>query len=169
MTSKFNKRRPLISPVIFFFIFFTALMFNAVSWAVEHGLIERLRVDLLARPSGPMWFRFLLQPFMASIAALRDGIKDARTGRSPYFWTVLTNPAKRSARLREGIRATSKIIVLAVVLDGIYQYIELKTFYPFEALIVGATLGFIPYLLLRGPVGRVARWWHGDASLDKIQ
>ena len=106
---------------------------------------------------------------MASIAAFRDGIKDARTGRSPYFWTVLTNPAERSARLREGIKATSKIIVLAVVLDGIYQYIELKTFYPLEALIVGVTLGFIPYLLLRGPVGRVARWWHGDASLDKIR
>jgi hypothetical protein len=34
----------------------------------------------------------------------------------------------------------------------------LKTFYPGEAEIVAILLAFVPYLLLRGPVARVARW-----------
>ena len=38
-----------------------------------------------------MTFRFILQPIMATIAALYDGIKDARTGRSPYLWTILSS------------------------------------------------------------------------------
>ena len=36
-----------------------------------------------------MKFRFILQPSMAAIAAIRDGLKDARTGRSPYFWAIV--------------------------------------------------------------------------------
>ena len=39
-----------------------------------------------------MAFRFILQPVMAAIFAIRDGMKDARAGRSPYFWTVLHDP-----------------------------------------------------------------------------
>jgi hypothetical protein len=46
---------------------------------------------------------------MATLAALFDGIKDARTGRSPYFWTILTNPAERAVRLHEGLISTSRI------------------------------------------------------------
>jgi hypothetical protein len=34
----------------------------------------------------------------------------------------------------------------------------LKTLYPGEAVVVALLLGFIPYLLLRGPVARIARW-----------
>jgi hypothetical protein len=122
-----------------------------------HEIFNRIWDDLIARPSGPMAFRFLLQPAVAIILAIRDGIKDARDGRSPYFWTVLTNPAERKSRLGEGVRATGKIIVLALVLDAIYQLIELGRFYPFEALIVAVVLGFVPYLLVRGPAARVAR------------
>jgi hypothetical protein len=44
-------------------------------------------------------------------------------------------------------------------MDAIYQATVLKTFYPGEAVIVAILLAFVPYLLLRGPVARVARWW----------
>ena len=47
-----------------------------------------------------MSFRFFLQPTMAILFAIRDGIKDARTGRSPYVWTILHKPEERRARLR---------------------------------------------------------------------
>jgi len=50
-----------------------------------------------------MTFRFILQPIMAAIAAVYDGVKDARTGRSPYLWAILTNPVERGGRLREGL------------------------------------------------------------------
>jgi hypothetical protein len=123
------------------------------------GLAELQRIwdNLLARPGGSLAFRFLLQPAMSTIFAVRDGIKDARGGRAPYFSTVLSNPNERLARLREGVAATGKIILLGILIDGVYQAIEFKTFYPVEALKVAILLAFIPYLLIRGPVTRIAR------------
>ena len=46
---------------------------------------ERVWQNLLDRPGGPMTFRFILQPCMAAIAALHDGVNDAKLGRAPFF------------------------------------------------------------------------------------
>jgi hypothetical protein len=105
---------------------------------------------------GALSFRFILQPSMAAIVAVYDGLKDARHGRSPYLWTILRNPRKRIGRLREGLNATARIILLCVVMDAIYQVLELKTFHPNEVLIVALLLAFVPYLVIRGFVTRVA-------------
>ena len=43
-------------------------------------------------------------------------------------------------------------------MDVVYQLIVLKTFYPGEAVIVAIALALLPYLLLRGPIARIARW-----------
>jgi hypothetical protein len=134
--------------------------------AIEYGFSPEVRQraweDLLGRPGGPMTFRFILQPSMAAIAALLDGIKDAKSGRSPYFWTVLTKPRERGGRLYEGLISTGRIILLGLCMDAIYQVVEFKTFYPVEAVIVAIVLAFVPYLLLRGPFARVVAWWRGD-------
>jgi hypothetical protein len=119
-------------------------------------LLTRFWSDLLARPSGPLALRFLVQPIVATILAVRDGLKDARGGRSPYFWTLVADPARRRASLRDGLRSVGKIIVLAFILDAIYQF-TLGEFYPVEALVVAVALGVLPYLLFRGPVARLAR------------
>jgi hypothetical protein len=105
-----------------------------------------------------MRFRFFLQPLMAAIAAIHDGREDARAGRSPYFMTVLRNPQERVGRLREGLNATARIILLGLAMDVIYQLLVLKTFYPNEALVIALLLAFVPYLIIRGLVFRVARW-----------
>jgi len=130
---------------------------------------ERIWQNLLDRPGGPMTFRFILQPIMATIAALYDGIKDARTGRSPYLWTILTNSAKRGGRLREGLVSTARVILLGLCMDLIYQFIEFDTFHPAEAVIIALLLAFVPYLLLRGPCGRIVRWWRGDEPANEIR
>src|SRR5262245_11832084 len=139
-----------------------------VAGILLHGVgvaeFQRLWADVVARPGGSLALRFVLQPTMSTIFAVRDGIRDARTGRSPYFWTVMSDPDKRRARLQEGLRATGKIILLAIALDAVYQFIEFRTFYPVEALIVAIVLAFIPYVLIRGPVARIARRWHRDAA-----
>ena len=119
----------------------------------------RLWHDLLARPSGPFAFRFLLQPTMAAIAAIRAGIVDARTGRSPYFLALWTEPAERAARLHEGTSATARIFLLGLVMDSIYQFVVLRKFYPLEAFVVSLVLAVMPYFLIRGPAARVVRWW----------
>lgn len=106
-----------------------------------------------------MTFRFILQPTMATIAALHDGLEDARTGRAPYFWTVLSNSAERVGRLREGIFAVARIMLLGFAMDAIYQWRVLGTFYPGEAVIITLILAVLPYFILRGPIARIARWW----------
>jgi ABC-type glycerol-3-phosphate transport system permease component len=120
---------------------------------------NRVWKDIFDRPAGPMAFRFILQPTMALIAALHDGIRDARRGRSPYLWTILRDPQKRGERIREGLISTSRIVLLGLVMDMIYQYEVLRTFYPGEAVLMVLLLALIPYFVLRGPIARVARRW----------
>ena len=135
---------------------------------VQYGLSDEVRhrmwTDLLDRPGGPMTFRFILQPIMAAIAALIDGIRDARLGRSPYFWTILSDGQRRTRRLREGFISTARIILLGIGMDAIYQYRVLKTFYPDEAVIIALTLAVVPYLIIRGPVARIARRWRSSPA-----
>jgi len=113
--------------------------------------------DLAGRVGGPMKLRFILQPTMAAIFAIRAGLKDARDGKAAYFWAIITSPAHRSDLLHEGWKAVSKVFVMAVIIDAIYQYVAFRWFYPGEALVVAFTLAFIPYLLIRGPVNRIAQ------------
>ena len=54
----------------------------------------------------------------------------------------------------------AKAFVIAVMIDCIYQIIELRWFYPSEALMVAAILAVLPYLLMRGPLNRIARRWY---------
>jgi len=118
---------------------------------------ERVWANLSGRLSGPMPLRLFLQPTMSLIAALHDGVKDARTGRPPYFFTVLTDPNRRIAALNEGLISTSRVLFAGIVVDAVYQIRFLKTFYPGEAVFTALLLAFVPYLLLRGPISRIAR------------
>jgi len=113
--------------------------------------------NLVGRIDGPLKNRLVLQPVMAVIFAIRDGLKDSREGRAPYFWAIFTERACRSALIREGWQAETKVFVLAVLMDLIYQYLILRWLYPVAALFVAFMLAFVPYLLIRGPVNRVAR------------
>ncbi len=137
-----------------------ALVALGLLWYGLSGEVyNRIWTHIVDRPTGPMAFRVILQPIMAAIVAALDGIKDARLGRDPYLWTILTNANESAARLREGVIATARILLLAFAMDAIYQAIVLKTFYPGEMAIVAVLLAFIPYVLLRGPFARIARWW----------
>jgi hypothetical protein len=134
-----------------------------IAWyGVSFESLDRLWRDILDRPGGPMTFRFILQPAMAIIVAARDGIHDARLGRRPYLWALtrgVRDDAGRSARLWEGIIATARILILGVVMDIIYQWKVLATFYPGQAAVIAILLAFVPYLLLRGPFARLAGYW----------
>jgi len=117
--------------------------------------LTRFFEDLVARVTGPMHFRLVLQPLMAIIFAIRDGRKDAREGRGAYFWALFTGPGNRRDMLRSGWKSVGKVFVIAIILDAVYQYIELKWFYPGEAVVVAIILAIIPYVLLRGPANRL--------------
>jgi hypothetical protein len=137
----------------------------AVAGMLWYGLgsdvLSRAWENIVARPGGPMTFRFILQPTMAAIAALRDGVADARAGRTPYLDAILRGEGGRGARLWEGVISTARILILGVVMDIVYQLVFLDTFYPAESAIIAVLLAFVPYALLRGPMERLARHWVG--------
>ena len=120
-------------------------------------ILSRIFENLIDRVSGPMKFRLILQPLMATIFAIRNGLKDAKEGRPPYFWGLFTHPEQRLDMLRDGWKRVGKVFAMAIIMDLVYQWIVSRRFYPFEALLVAIILAFIPYLLIRGPVDRIAR------------
>jgi len=126
--------------------------------------LQQRLTDLLARPRGPYGFRFVLQPLMAALLAVRDGIVDARSGRSPYFWTVLHDADRRRERFAQALKATAQIGGLAILIDAAWQLRVLDTFHVDEALAVALVLALVPYLLLRGPVDRIARRWRARSA-----
>ena len=112
---------------------------------------------LIGRGGGPLTFRGIVQPTIAVIFAIRDGLKDARAGRPPYFYSLLTRPTERRQLLKDGWKSVGLVFVSAIVIDGVYQFIVFRRFYPGEALHVGILLAIVPYLLIRGLSNRIAR------------
>jgi len=113
---------------------------------------------LMARISGPMSFRFLIQPLMALFFAVRDGRKDAREGKAPYFWALFSNPGHRREMLQSGWKSVGKVFIIAMILDLVFQIIAFHGIRPGGAMVAGVILAIIPYLLLRGPVNRVIQY-----------
>src|SRR5262249_43303041 len=115
--------------------------------------------ELLARTDGPLQFRFILQPIMATLLALRDGYHDAASGRAPYFQDILRNRLGRGERLKEGFHAVMRVMLLGVAMEAAYQFTVIKAFRPLEMVFVVLLLAFLPYLLMRGPARRVIHWY----------
>jgi hypothetical protein len=118
---------------------------------------QRFVEHLFGRLDGPMHFRFILQPFMALLFAVIDGIKDAKLGKPAYFWTVLSSPEHRRELLKDGWKHFGKIFILAIILDLVYAWKVQDRIYPLETFTVALSLAVVPYVLLRGPVNRIVR------------
>lgn len=121
-----------------------------------NDVLARIVENMGDRISGPMHLRIFLQPAMAMLLAALDGWKDAKAGRPPYFWSLLTVPEHRTEMLQSGWKSIGKVFILAIILDSIYQIIALRFIYPGELLLVALLLALAPYLVLRGIVGRIA-------------
>jgi len=111
--------------------------------------------QLIGRIEGPFAFRFVLQPLVAAIIAIRAGVADAQDQRAPYLWSVLSNPLERPQLIREGLRDVSRVFVVAIVLDLIYQSIVFGWVYPLQSVLVAIVLAIVPYVLIRGPITRL--------------
>lgn len=119
--------------------------------------IGRGWANFLARPSGPLNIRFLIQPTVAAAMAVRAGIEDARLGRPAFLWAALTDPQQRRRSVQSGWKDVRNVLVIAAVLDAIYQFTVQQFVYPLELLFTSTLLAAVPYCVLRGPVNRVAR------------
>ena len=118
-------------------------------------LFTRAWEQLAGRIEGPFAFRFVCQPLVAAILAIRAGVADAQDQRAPYLWSVFSNPLERRQLIREGFKDISRVFAVAVVLDVAYQLIVFRWIYPVQTLLVSVVLAIVPYVLIRGPVTRL--------------
>jgi hypothetical protein len=132
-------------------------------------MFSRGWTQLLARPTGTFQFRFILQPLMAVILGVRAGMKDSKIHPSTYFQRLRTEPTERAALIRGGLKDIGRLFLMAVVLDCIYQVIEIRWIYPVQAVIVGIVLAIIPYLLVRGPANRLAVLLQAPRKKEPLQ
>jgi hypothetical protein len=119
--------------------------------------LKRAVDELLGRASGPMHLRLIMQPLMATFFAVRAGLRDARQGQSPFLSTYIKDPSERRRLTASAWKDIGKVLVIAILLDTVYQIIALHSFRILQTLIVAFVLAILPYVLVRGPVSRLAR------------
>jgi len=120
-------------------------------------ILHRIVENLFGRLDGPLHFRFILQPLMATLFAVMSGIKDAKTGKEAYLWKFICHREYRGEMIKDGWMHVGKLFILAIVLDVIYQLKVFHRFYPGETLITAFSLAIVPYFVLRGPVNRIVK------------
>jgi hypothetical protein len=117
----------------------------------------RFTTQLIDRVSGPLHFRLVLQPLMAAFFAIRSGLADASADKPPYFWSLLSVRSDRMALIKDGWKSISRVFVLAIVLDVVYQLYVLHFVYPGEAIVVALILAIVPWLARWDAVHRPTR------------
>jgi len=113
--------------------------------------------EVIERAEGPMKIRLILQPITAALFAIRSGRRDAREGRTPYIWALVWESANRRQMFLEGWKDVSRVFLLAIGIDLIYQTVVLHAFRPGEAIFLGLVLAIVPYLIFRELVNRLLR------------
>lgn len=113
--------------------------------------------ELGMRAQGPLHLRFVIQPIIASVLAIRAGLRDAREDKPPFLWAFAFNSANRAELLREARKDIGTVLALAAILDVVYQLLARHPLRLGQAIVIAILLALIPYLLLRAPVTRLAR------------
>ena len=111
--------------------------------------------ELFGRLTGPMNFRLIIQPVMATYLAIRTGWADAREGRPIFFWTLARDPAQTRVMLGNLWKIAGKVFLAALVLDAIYELIVFRWIYPLQALIVATLLALVPCMVVRACGNRI--------------
>ena len=120
--------------------------------------LQRFAQGFMSRLEGPYQFRMIVQPLMAIIFAVIDGIKDAKLGKPAYAWAIFSSAEHRKELLKDGWKHFGKIFILAIVLDVLYQLKVHGEIISWGGVILAALiLAVLPYMVLRGPVNRIAR------------
>lgn len=117
-------------------------------------IFTRVWQDFVARTTGPMWFRLIIQPLVAAVFGIRAGLANAQ--RSKERHEGAPEPADRRARFQQALHDVGKVFVIGIGLDVIFQLIALRTVYPVEAVLVGLLIVALPYQIIRIVTGWLA-------------
>ncbi len=111
--------------------------------------------EVAGRRSGPMHFRFVVQPIIAAVIAIGTGWRAARAGRPTFFVAFVRGDAEERWRLfRRGCKDIGMLYLSSFVFDIVYQFIALEGVRPGESLVVAVLLALVPYLTVRS----LTRW-----------
>src|SRR5258707_12237872 len=95
---------------------------------------------LLGRLDGPLWIRIAIQPVLSSIIGFSIGVKDARAGRPPFVWKLLTKCLHRRELLKDAWRDMARKFIPATIMDVIYKVAVLPWIDPIQSLLVAPIL-----------------------------
>lgn len=112
---------------------------------------------LEAMLGGPGRMRFILQPLIAILLGIRDGRRDAHAGRPPYVFAVLAVRELRREELASGLETLAKPLVVAILVDMVVQYLIFRSVHLWSALVVGAAIVALPYVVTRALTNRIVR------------
>lgn len=105
---------------------------------------------------GPGHLRFVIQPLIAILLAVRDGRLDVALGRPPYVVSLFTRSrAGRRARLGEGLRSIVVPLCLAIAASLLFQYLVMQRVRLWAGLGYAALFVALPYALARGAANRL--------------
>jgi hypothetical protein len=111
---------------------------------------------LFARAGGPLNFRLVVMPTVVTILAIFADRRDAREGRPAVFGAFITDPVERRRLFRSALKDIGRVFIVAIVLDTVYQLWVFRWVYPGEVLVVAVACAIVPYVLVRGPILRLA-------------
>jgi hypothetical protein len=124
-------------------------------------MLTRGAEQLLGRANGPLQFRLFVMPTVVTLLAIRAGLKDAREGQTAFLWAVISDRTRRQERILAAWKDVTRVFIVAIVLDAVYQLMVLRAFHVVQTLIVAVVCAILPYILFRGPTTRLARGLSG--------
>ena len=137
------------------------------------NLFYEIWENMVARTRGPLNFRFVFEPVLSVLFAIRTGLRDAKKRCPPSLLRLLVTRKQRKILLQESRRDLGNILVFSMLLDIVYQLVVVyilrgaDSFLPFESVFVALLLTVLPYLLIRGPVNRLIRKFYAIKRKNK--
>jgi hypothetical protein len=110
--------------------------------------------DMFARLSGPGRLRFIVQPTVAVLLGVRDGMREVRAGGLPFLRGFSFQKKGRQESLRSTFESIRELVSMAILLDLISQFLIFHRVHPAAALLLGPVLIAAPYTMSRILAGR---------------
>jgi len=113
--------------------------------------------DLLDVTTGRGQLRLVLQPLVAIFLGIRFGIGDAKSSKEPFLLRLLVKSEHRARLAKEAMKSIIVPFAIAIVLDGVLQYLAHGYVRPLAAVVIGAVLIFAPFAIARSLTNRIYR------------
>ncbi len=99
--------------------------------------------------------RLIMQPMIALLIGARLGVFDAKHGKDPFVMRLFVTGRHRWQLAKESLNQVLIPFLVAIVFDGVLQYVTLGRVRPMASVIVGVVLIFIPFMAARALANRI--------------